>query len=364
MNIKNIKMNAIIAFLVSIVLLSCKTAKEEILIWTDPSSASDTLYQNPLFIPDLADPSFVRASDGWFYAYGTENEWAPGKYRITPIIKSKNMVKWEYVANAFQTKPTWHNNGGIWAPQIVYNSTDGTYYLYYSFSGWGDSNPGVGVATSKNPEGPFVDLGKILDNQSSGVTNSIDQFFIETGTGRNKKKYLIWGSFAGIYGVEMADMKTAKMETKFKIAGNGFEGSYIYEHDGYYYYFGSNGNCCDGAQSQYRLSVARSTSIKGPFITKDGVGIINNSTEGTPFLHGDKNTGWVGPGHNAEIIVDDRGRYFILYHAIKYDNPLLPNGATRRPLMMDEIIWVDGWPTIAGGVPSHTQKSAPYFEKK
>ncbi|VBB45348.1 Arabinan endo-1 5-alpha-L-arabinosidase [uncultured Paludibacter sp.] len=357
-------MKTITAFLISILLFTGETPKNDISISKRLPSAAETLYQNPLFTPDLADPSFIKASDGWFYAYGTENVWEPGKHRITPIIKSKDMIHWEYVADAFQTKPVWHSRGGIWAPQIVFNSTDGTYYLYYSFSAWGDSNPGIGVAASKKPEGPFVDLGKILDNQSSGVTNSIDQFFIETGKGRNKKKYLIWGSFAGIYGVEMADMKTAKMETKFKIAGNGFEGSYIYEHNGYYYYFGSNGNCCDGAQSQYRLSVARSKSIKGPFLTKEGVNIIDNSIEGTPFLHGDKNTGWIGPGHNAEIIVDDRGRYFILYHAIQYSNPLLPNGATRRPLMMDEIIWIDGWPTIEGSVPSFELKSAPYFKKK
>jgi arabinan endo-1,5-alpha-L-arabinosidase len=329
---------------------------------TDTSPiVADVLYQNPLFEPDVADPSFIRANDGWFYAYGTENTWSPGVTRVVPIVRSQTMVEWEYVANAFTVKPTWkQGGGGIWAPQIVFRNN--TYYLYYSFSKWGDSNPGIGLATSQYPYGPFTDQGKVFDAQSMGVANSIDQFFIEAGEGNSLKRYLFWGSFQGIYGIEMAeDMKTTVGE-KFKIAGNGFEATYIYPKNGKFYFFGSSGNCCEGANSQYRVSVAVADNIKGPYKTKTGVNILGDNREGTPFLVGDAATGWVGPGHNGEIITDDHGRDFILYHAIAVSNPLLPNGATRRPLMMDEIIWVDGWPTIAGGVPSSTQKTAPYFE--
>ena len=355
--------NSIFCILVLSV-FACKAPHEEILIWTDTTSESDTLYQNPIFEPDLADPTVIRASDGWFYAYGTENTWEPGVHRITPIVKSKDLIKWDFVGNAFTTKPTWRSTGGLWAPQIVFNSTDGFYYLYYSLSTWGDSNPGIGVAKSLYPEGPFEDLGKILDSQSSGVANSIDQFFIQTGTGRNRKSYLFWGSFHGIYGVEMTDMKTPKLETKFKIAGNAFEATYIYEYNSKFYIFLSEGSCCEGANSQYRLTVAMADNIKGPYMTKDGRNIIADNMGATPLLRGSSNVGWVGPGHNAEIIKDDNDRYFMLYHAVKYNNPLLPNGATRRPLMMDEIIWVDNWPTIEGGVPSSTQKRAPYFNSE
>ncbi|MDR0812152.1 MAG: family 43 glycosylhydrolase, partial [Paludibacter sp.] len=226
----------------------------------------------------------------------------------------------------------------------------------------------IGVARSANPSGPFTDLGKVLDTQSSGVSNSIDQFYMTTGSGRNKKTYLFWGSYRGIYGQEIAaDMKSLT-GTKFKIAGNGFEGTYIYEQidketgKSVFWYFGSNNNCCDGKDSQYQLSIARATSVTGPYRTKDGVDIINDGVKGTLFLHGDQKVGFVGPGHNAEIIVDDNGRSFILYHAVRYDNPLLYGGATRRPLMMDEVLWgADGWPYIEGGVPSNTPKIAPHF---
>jgi arabinan endo-1,5-alpha-L-arabinosidase len=351
--------------------LACSSKDEDgVLIWTDPPTVADTLYQNPLFEPDLADPSFIRAADGWFYAYGTQNAWAQGINRITPIVRSKNLVKWEYVADAFTSasKPAWHD-GGIWAPQIVLGA-DGLYYLYYSNSKWGDSNPGIGVAKSEYPYGPFSDVGKVLDVQSSGVPNSIDQFYIQTGSGRNKKTYLFWGSFAGIWGQEISsDMKTLT-GTKFKIAGNGFEGTYIYEHGDKFWLFASSNSCCEGPDTKYFLSVACADKITGPYKTQKGVDIttINDFQAGaaTKFLQGDGTT-WIGPGHNGEIIQDDNGRYFILYHAVSVARPWIINegGATRRPLLMDEVLWgEDGWPSINGGVPSSTRKTAPYFEAK
>jgi arabinan endo-1,5-alpha-L-arabinosidase len=57
-----------------------------------------------------------------------------------------------------------------------------------------------------------------------------------------------------------------------------------------------------------------------------------------------------GVGHNGEILKDDLGRYFMVYHGIYYYNDVFPDrqsSATRRPLLMDEIILdKDGWSTI------------------
>lgn len=55
-----------------------------------PQSTNSSSYQNPVFTPDLADPTVIKANDGWFYAYGTENTWTNEKHHIVPIIKSKN----------------------------------------------------------------------------------------------------------------------------------------------------------------------------------------------------------------------------------------------------------------------------------
>jgi arabinan endo-1,5-alpha-L-arabinosidase len=211
-------------------------------------------------------------------------------------------------------------------------------------------------------------MGKMFDTASTGVGNSIDEFYIETGSGRNKTKYMFWGSFHGIFGIELSsDMKTL-IGDKFQIAGGDFEGSYIYERNGYVFYIGSSGTCCEGNRSTSHLTGARADNIKGPYLRKDGGGIMgereweNVKGEGTPLLHGNTSLGWVGPGHNGEIMEDDKGRYFIIYHAIKVKHPYFKDGQTRRPLLMDEVFWdEDGWPRIEHSQPSTKPKRAPFF---
>jgi len=323
-------------------------------------AACKNSYMNPVFEPDLADPTIIKADDGYFYAYGMENTWSPGVHRVVPVVRSKDMVHWQYLCDAFTRKPDWKSEGGIWAPCINY--IDNKYYLYYSYSKWGDSNPGIGLAISDHPYGPFADQGKVFDAASIGVENSIDPFYMELGDNPNKKYYLFWGSFRGVYGIELSRDRKTTVGEKFKIAGNMFEATYIYPRNGKFYYFGSTGNCCEGADSKYRVSVAVADNIKGPYLTKDGKPILADGQEGTPFLVGDKTSGWVGPGHNGEIITDNDGQTYIVYHAIDYYHPRLSDGATRRPLMIDRVMWDDnGWPYVLNGKPGVGLQPAPRF---
>jgi arabinan endo-1,5-alpha-L-arabinosidase len=327
--------------------------------FTGQTTAGST-YKNPVFVPDFADPTVIKAGDGWYYAYGTENTWTDGVHHIVPIIKSKNLTQWQFVADAFKARPSWKNNGGIWAPDVTY--VNGKYYMYYSFSTWGDSNPGIGLAISDTPEGPFVDQGKLFDSSFIGVSNSIDPYFMQTGSAGTLQSYLFWGSFNGIYGIELnADLRSFK-GSKFKIAGNAFEAPYIKEKNGKYYFFGSVGSCCDGANSLYRVGIAVSDNIKGPYKDKNGVGILADGIEGSLFLAGNVSGGWVGPGHNSKIITDDAGTDYLFYHAVQVSEPFLPGGATRRPLMLDKINWINNWPQIIGSVPGLSEQLIPIIK--
>jgi arabinan endo-1,5-alpha-L-arabinosidase len=316
-------------------------------------------YQNPVFEPVLADPSVIKAENSYFYAYGTEDDWGDGNgSRLTPIIRSKDLIEWEYVGEAFESKPNWKSAGGLWAPDVHYFNDK--YYLYYSLSVWGDSNPGIGIATSDDPAGPFEDHGKLFDSRDIGVGNSIDpMLYVDGGT-----PYLFWGSFHGIYGIELSEDGMNTTGEKFQIAGSAFEATYIVERDGNYYFFGSKGSCCEGEHSSYHVAVGRSEELKGPYVDKDGKGLITG--EGTLLLTGsfpDENSDkeFVGPGHNS-IVTDDEGTDWIVYHAIDKDNPNLGSGATRRPLMIDPIVWEDGWPTIKGIVPSTGEQNGPVIK--
>ena len=314
-------------------------------------SADSATYQNPIFNHDFPDPNLVQAKDGYYYAYSTQASWKKegfGGTYVIPILRSKNLVTWEVVGDALQKKPDWKSEGGIWAPDAARYRNK--YFLFYSFSTWGDPNPGIGVATSKKPQGPFTDHGKLFLSKEIGVANSIDAvLWVESG-----KPYLIWGSFHGIYGVPLSRKGTRLNGEKFQIAGNAFEGSLIYKRDSFYYFFGSTGTCCEGAKSTYRVLVGRATNFKGPYIDKEGKPLLQNG--GTLLL--EKNggdDGFTGPGHNGDIVTDKAGQTWMIYHAFDKKQP------SRRVMLLDKIDWQDGWPVMAGTQPSFRPQPAPTF---
>ncbi len=326
-----------------------------------PDTTAVTHYTNPVFEPILADPSVIRdAESGYFYAYGTQDNWGDGQgSRLMPILRSTNLVQWEVVGQAFTTRPTWKERGGLWAPDV--NQVDGKYHLYYSYSTWGDPNPGVGVAVAERPTGPFVDQGKLFTSEEVDVPNSIDPFYWE----ESGKKYLFWGSFSnaptqGTYGVALADdgLSVPDLTQKFKVAAGDYEAVMIHKKDGYYYFFGSKGSCCEGANSQYHVMVARSPNLTGPYLDKNGDDITQRG-KGTLFIRG--NDVFVGPGHNARLITDDNGTDWFIYHGIDKTQGTVSSGASRRMLMLDRVIWNDGWPEIQGSTPSISRQGAPVF---
>ncbi|WPP51211.1 family 43 glycosylhydrolase [Catalinimonas niigatensis] len=342
------------------VLLACNTTETEVSVDYENNRINfkEVLYQNPVFEPVLADPTIVQSGE-FFYAYGTEDNWgSQGGYHLIPVIKSKDLVSWELVGDAMQQKPKWKDKGGIWAPDVT--EVDGRYYMYYSFSTWGDPNPGIGVAIADSPQGPFVDQGKVFLSKEIGVENSIDPFYIE----EDGKKYLFWGSFHGIYAIQLSDDGRKVIGEKKYIASDHLEAVYVYKKDGNYYLFGSAGSCCEGANSTYKVLVGRSSSLLGPYTDKGG----NSFTEGDfgeLLIKGHEGEqGFAGPGHNAEIVSDDKGAEWFLYHAMKKDEARLDNGTNRRSLMLDKIIWVDGWPSIEGSQPGISETQAPFFQQE
>jgi arabinan endo-1,5-alpha-L-arabinosidase len=79
---------------------------------------------------------------------------------------------------------------------------------------------------------------------------------------------------------------------------------------------------------------------------------------GTPVLAMNGNR-WVGPGHNA-MLTDANGQDWMVYHAIDVNKPTFAGSWTRRPVLMDRLDWVDGWPTVRGGAgPSDSPQTAP-----
>jgi arabinan endo-1,5-alpha-L-arabinosidase len=319
----------------------CKGGEQ---VGNEPVEDNENRYRNPVVDYSLPDPTIILADDGYFYLYATED------IRNIPIHRSEDLVNWKSVGTAFTdaTRPTFEPNGGLWAPDI--NIINGKYVLYYSMSVWGGEwTCGIGVATADKPEGPFTDHGKLFRSNEINVQNSIDPFYIE----EEGKKYLFWGSFRGIYAIELSDdgLSLKPGAEKQQVAGTAYEGVYIHKRNGYYYMFASIGSCCEGLNSTYTTVVGRSDNLFGPYLDKQGRSMTENYHE----VIIQKNQKFVGTGHNSEIVQDKAGQDWIFYHAVSVEKP------KGRVLMLDQVGWENDWPSIEGGTPSLEAKK-PIFE--
>ena len=310
------------------------------------SLAQTVTNRQPVIDMSAPDPTVIRAEDGTFYLYATED------MRNVPIFHSANLVDWKLVGTAFtdNSRPKWLPKGGIWAPDI--QRVGGKYHLYYAKSVWGGEwDAGIGVAVSNNPAGPFVDRGYMFTSKQIGIQNCIDPFYIEDGG----KKYLFFGSFHGIYGVELtADGLHVKQGAKPReVAGTFMEATYIRRRGGYYYLFGSTGTCCEGARSTYRITIGRSKSLFGPYVDKAGQRLLDNHYN----ILLDKDDSVLGPGHNAGLITDDTGNDYMFYHGFKASDP-----DAGRVVWLSRIVWADGWPSAMMEKGSQKNETVPVIK--
>ena len=326
-----------------------------------PSSAQKK-YSNPVYGSDFPDPTVQRALDGTFYAYATGCK----------CRKSTDLVNWTNVSGVID-RPTWNDSTkadgskdyySLWAADVNY--VDGKYICYYASALWGNgSRTGIGVAVGDTPT-KFADKGKLFRSTEIGVKNSIDPCYVE----EFDKKYLVWGSFNDICIVELTEDALAVKNFSpinnpqpngswkrhagvTKLAGGAFEGAMVYKRGKYYYLFCSVGSCCEGENSTYRTVVGRSTKLMGPYVNKQGGQMVSDNY--TTIISGDSR--WKGPGHNSEIITDDEGQTWLLYHS--YDKN---NNCNGRLMLLDKITWTnDGWPVVNDGHPSSDERDAPVF---
>ena len=310
------------------------------------SLAQTVTNRQPVIDMSAPDPTVIRAEDGTFYLYATED------MRNVPIFHSANLVDWKLVGTAFtdNSRPKWLPKGGIWAPDI--QRVGGKYHLYYSKSVWGGEwDAGIGVAVSNNPAGPFVDRGCMFTSKQIDIQNCIDPFYIEDGG----KKCLFFGSFHGIYGVELtADGLHVKQGAKPReVAGTFMEATYIRRRGGYYYLFGSTGTCCEGARSTYRITIGRSKSLFGPYVDKTGQRLLDNHYN----ILLDKDDSVLGPGHNAGLITDDTGNDYMFYHGFKASDP-----DAGRVVWLSRIVWTDGWPSVMMEKDSQKNETVPVIK--
>jgi len=317
-------------------------------------------HANPIsqsFADTFADPVIVPGGDGYYYAYGTTDPLREGEkvaHRI-PIARSKNLVNWTYVGDAFSAtqRPAFAaENTSFWAPDVRRIGNRWVMYVTVTETTVAPGASAIGAATAPTPTGPwtFVDTPVVAPRPSGdgGWLWTFDPAMLATPDGR---KFLYYGSyFGGIWVSELTPDGLHTTGTATRVAiDNKFEGAYVVRKNGWYYLFASSANCCAGPTTGYSVSAGRSRDPRGPFVDKLGQSLNVSRAGGTPVIAPNGNR-WVGTGHNG-IVTDRLGQDWFVYHAIDRNDPYLdePFGINERPMLLDRLDWINGWPTVRAG---------------
>ncbi|WP_308015627.1 arabinan endo-1,5-alpha-L-arabinosidase [Streptomyces huiliensis] len=202
---------------------------------------------------------------------------------------SDDRVDFRRLGPAFGAVPSWwsrfSSSDDVWAPDVPYH--DGTYWMYYSVSGFGSNTSGIGLATSATGQpGTWVDSGApILTSPYPGYDfNAIDPNLL---VDRNGKWWLTLGSFRlGIHMVALAPPRTGKpsasetgirhLAQRLHVWPDPVEAPFVFHKDGYYYLFVSFDYCCKGVNSNYSIHVGRSAAPDGPYVDQAGRAMVGD----------------------------------------------------------------------------------------
>lgn len=319
-----------------------------------------TAYTNPVLDSDFPDPTVVKGHDGWFYAYATQGD----TFNIQ-VARSADLVNWEHMGDALPNRPRWGDQEqAYWAPHVLYDQEKQKYFMYFSAES-DDANTGkcLAVAVSDSPLGPFEEKGEPL-LCGEGFVNIDPMAFDDPGSG---KKLLYWGSgFKPVVVQELSDdrlhfkpgtqPKPVVHPGKDKNYSKLIEGAWVTHRNGKYYLYYSGDNCC-GEKANYAVMAARADQATGPFVR---LGEANGT--GSSVILAQKDF-WKAPGHNS-IITDQEGNEWIFYHAMYPEKKLLDHTIpaerkNERIMLLDRIVYQDGWPMVEDHTPTQTKQAGP-----
>jgi arabinan endo-1,5-alpha-L-arabinosidase len=254
-------------------------------------------------------------------------------------LKSADGKTWQRQAPIFTeaNKPAWwssvvpeHKGLDVWAPKLFKH--EGRIWVMYSISTFGKNVSAIGLASAATPDATdWRDDGLVVASGLEDNFNAIDPDVLIAKDGR---LWFSYGSFWGGIRLSELDVKTLKPigETRFIARRKGgIEAPTLIQRGDWYYQFVSHDFCCRGVESTYNIRVGRAKSVWGPYLDKDGVGMM----EGGGSLVEEGGPRWKGPGHQ-----DVLGNTLVR-HAYDAEDGGKPH------LRIAELRWsADGWPAL------------------
>lgn len=325
----------------------------------------NTSYRNPVWEPDFELGTIYKGATNYI-AIGSETQWAKGITYCGPTLTSTNLMDWSFNQNvAFPLKPDTVVAGTEttifkrpdWAEGRIHSMTaafartvPGTsYWMFYQI---GDT-PAIGAAFARSPQGPFSDMGKMMDTADSGSQTITHPYFIVVGT----RFYLFYSTESGTYCQELS-IRRGTMPTlrnaAVKVSNESFTDVAVYRKGDYFYLFG---RVMNGNSSQ--INYARAEAITGPYVDKSGT----NLTEGNGIPLIESNDKLINPENVCGIFADFYEDDFILYNVTDSEKPTQDSGYNRRPLVMDRLnITEEGW--VEGTIKPTYGWTSPKFKDK
>jgi len=262
---------------------------------------------------------------------------------------SDDLHRWTEAGNVFAQNPTWiadlvPDATDLWAPDASF--AGGQYHLYYAASTFGSGHSCIGHATTDSLAMPieWVDHGPIVCSDVGGAdVDDWDAIDPSTLTDLDGTRWMVFGSFgSGIKLIPLDEDGTRVGDELLPLAARppdnpAVQAPFLMYREPYYYLFVSFDRCCQGVSSTYNIRVGRASEIRGPYVDRDGVPMLEGG--GTLVLAGDDR--WRGVG--ASTILSTGGRDYAVYHS--YD----ANAAGRATLRISEVAWdEEGWPILGG----------------
>lgn len=301
---------------------------------------SDSSFYNPILPGWNSDPSICTDGKGNYYIVTSTFAYFPG----VPVYHSTDLVNWKLVSHVLTRESQCKNfdrtkiSGGIFAPQISYNASNGMYYMITTNVAAGNF-----IVKTDNPAGEWSD--PIYVPQVNGIDPSL--FWEEDGTG-----YVVSCSdpdgkpeYSGHRAIRLYkyDDKAQKIVSEGKVIVNKgthpedkpiwCEGPHLYKAGGYYYLA-----CAEGGTGGWHSEVIfRSKTIDGNYEAYAGNPILTQRT-----LPRNREFPIDCAGH-ADFVKTPQGDVWAVFLANRPINMEYEN-LGRETFMMPVKFTSDGWP--------------------
>lgn len=293
-------------------------------------------FRNPILPGFYPDPSICRVGED-YYLVNSSFTYFPG----IPVFQSRDLVHWKQLGHALD-RPTQLNldrlehSLGIFAPTIRYNN--GTFYIITTNVG----SIGNFIITAKDPAGPWSD--PFILNNAPGIDPSI--FFDGDGkayyTGTNAVPDI--AEYSGDNEIWLQELDLVTMQligSRYGLWRGALkhaiwsEGPHLYKVNGYYYLMIAEG----GTDYHHSVTIARSTSLKGPYEGNPANPILTHRHLGRSYPI-------VNAGH-ADLVETQNGEWWMVALASR------PYGGYYRNLgretFLIPVVWEEGWPVVSPG---------------